>query len=80
VAEHRSTALPSEFWRAPLRTVRPRDLTDIYAQPRLEIARLVDRGVLHRVADGYYIIVPREFRLDDAWLRGSGYRISPAPS
>ncbi|MGA4788883.1 type IV toxin-antitoxin system AbiEi family antitoxin domain-containing protein [Nocardia sp. AB354] len=65
----RSPVLPSELWRAPLRTLRPQDLTGIYAQPRPEIARLVDRGVLHRVAHGYYIIVPPEY-VGRAWLPG----------
>ncbi|TCJ94259.1 type IV toxin-antitoxin system AbiEi family antitoxin domain-containing protein [Nocardia alba] len=57
MAEQRSTMLPGELWRAPLRTLRPQDLAEIYTQPRPEIARLVDRGVLHRVAHGYYVIV-----------------------
>ncbi len=65
----RSPVLPSELWRAPLRTLRPQDLVGIYAQPRPEIARLVDRGVLHRVAHGYYMIVPPEY-VGRAWLPG----------
>ncbi|KQY33725.1 hypothetical protein ASD42_15870 [Nocardia sp. Root136] len=69
MAEHRSTVLPSELWRAPLRTLRPQDLAGIYAQPRPEIARLVDRGVLHRVAYGYYIIVPPDY-VGRTWLPG----------
>ncbi|MFD6397998.1 type IV toxin-antitoxin system AbiEi family antitoxin [Nocardia sp. NPDC060249] len=67
MAEHRSTVLPGELWRAPLRTLRPQDLADIYAQPRPEIARLVDRGVLHRVAHGYYVIVAPE-QVGRPWL------------
>ncbi len=69
MAEHRSTVLPSELWRSPLRTLRPQDLAGIYAQPRPEIARLVDRGVLHRVAHGYYIIVPPDY-VGRTWLPG----------
>lgn len=69
MAERRSTPLPSELWRAPLRTVRPQDLADIYAQPRPEIARLVDRGVLHRIAHGYYTIVPPDY-VGRTWLPG----------
>ncbi len=69
MAEHRSTPLPKEFWRAPLRTVRPQDLVDIYAQPRPEVARLVDRGLLHRVAHGYYVIVPPDY-VGRTWLPG----------
>ncbi|WP_407670481.1 type IV toxin-antitoxin system AbiEi family antitoxin domain-containing protein [Nocardia suismassiliense] len=67
VAEHRGIVLPSELWRAPLRTLRPQDLAGIYAQPRPEVARLVDRGVLHRVAHGYYIIVPLDY-VGRTWL------------
>ncbi|WP_369801735.1 type IV toxin-antitoxin system AbiEi family antitoxin [Nocardia sp. BMG51109] len=69
VVERRSTLLPSELWRAPLRTVRPQDLAGIYAQPRSEIARLAERGVLHRVAHGYYIIVPPDY-VGRTWLPG----------
>lgn len=69
MAERRGTPLPSELWRAPLRTVRPQDLADIYVQPRPEIARLVDRGMLHRVAHGYYIIVPPDY-IGRTWLPG----------
>ncbi|WP_406236157.1 type IV toxin-antitoxin system AbiEi family antitoxin [Nocardia sp. NBC_01009] len=67
MTEYRSTVLPSELWRAPLRTLRPQDLAGIYAQPRPEIARLVDRGVLHRVAHGYYIIVAPDY-VGRTWL------------
>ncbi|MGW5314681.1 type IV toxin-antitoxin system AbiEi family antitoxin domain-containing protein [Nocardia thailandica] len=67
MAEYRSTVLPGELWRAPLRTLRPQDLADIYAQPRPEIARLVDRGVLHRVAHGYYVIVAPD-QVGRTWL------------
>ncbi|WP_067901171.1 type IV toxin-antitoxin system AbiEi family antitoxin domain-containing protein [Nocardia vaccinii] len=69
MAERRSASLPSELWRAPLRTVRPQDLADIYAQPRPEVARLADRGLLHRIAHGYYIIVPPDY-VGRTWLPG----------
>lgn len=69
MAARRSTLLPTELWRVPLRTVRPQDLAGIYAQPRPEIARLVDRGVLHRVAHGYYIVVPPDY-VGRTWLPG----------
>ncbi|WWW23916.1 type IV toxin-antitoxin system AbiEi family antitoxin [Nocardia vulneris] len=64
-----NTSLPSELWRTPLRTLRPQDMAGIYAQPRPEVARLVDRGVLHRVAHGYYIIVPPDY-VGRIWLPG----------
>lgn len=58
--EQRSTPLPAGLADRPLRTVRPQDATDVYAHPRPELARLAARGVLHRVAGGYYVVVPQE--------------------
>lgn len=56
----RSTPIPAELTRVPLRTIRPRDAGTIYAHPRSQLARLTERGVLHRLADGYYVVVPQE--------------------
>lgn len=63
----RGTPLPAELSHRPLRTVRPRDAAEIYAHPRPELARLADNGLLHRVARGYYLVVPQEY-LDRPWL------------
>lgn len=41
-----------------MRVLRPQDATDVYAYPRPEFARLERAGVLHRLAPGYYAIVP----------------------
>src|SRR4051812_1316314 len=38
--------------------LRPADADAVYAAPPKEFARLADRGVLHKVATGYYAIVP----------------------
>ncbi|WP_182357693.1 type IV toxin-antitoxin system AbiEi family antitoxin domain-containing protein [Tomitella gaofuii] len=65
----RGTPLPAELTRTALRTLRPRDAGGIYAHPRPELARLTDRGVLHRVARGYYIVVPQE-QVGRSWLPG----------
>ncbi|PJI94571.1 type IV toxin-antitoxin system AbiEi family antitoxin domain-containing protein [Luteimicrobium subarcticum] len=46
--------------RAPLRTVRTRDLAAVYAHPAQEVPALVRRGVLHRLAHGLYCAVPPE--------------------
>lgn len=43
----------------PLRTVRPVDAARIYAHPRAQLRRLAYNGVLHRLADGYYVVVPQ---------------------
>jgi predicted transcriptional regulator of viral defense system len=33
----------------------------VYAQPRGEVRRLERRGALHRLAHGYYVVVPQEY-------------------
>ena len=54
-----STPLPPELARAPLRTIRPVDAGNVYAHPRTQLRRLAEGGVLHRLADGYYVVVPQ---------------------
>lgn len=44
--------------RAPLRTVRTGVLGDVYANPHKEAGALVKRGILHRLAYGFYCEVP----------------------
>ncbi|CAN5712766.1 hypothetical protein BH09ACT8_BH09ACT8_11960 [soil metagenome] len=56
----RTTALPGELAQAPLRTVRAETASATYAHPGPELARLAARGVLHRVATGYYVVVPQD--------------------
>ncbi len=56
----RSTPIPAGVAQAAMKTIRPRDAGGIYAHPRAEFARLSERGLLHRVADGYYIVVPQD--------------------
>lgn len=46
--------------RAPMRTIPVDRLTTIYAHPRKEARALERRGVLHRIAHGYYCAVPPE--------------------
>lgn len=65
----RGTPLPAELARTVLRTIRPQDAAHVYAHPRPELSRLADRGVLHRVAHGYYIVVPQD-QVGRAWLPG----------
>jgi predicted transcriptional regulator of viral defense system len=43
-----------------LRTIRAKDAGAAYAFPGPELARLADRGLLHRVANGYYVVVPQD--------------------
>jgi predicted transcriptional regulator of viral defense system len=65
----RSTPLPPELARAPLKTIRPRDAAEIYAHPRAQLVRLSERGLLHRVADGYYVVVPQDM-VGRTWTPG----------
>lgn len=58
--------LPAELARAPMRTVRPRDL-EVYTQPRVQLLRLQRHGLLHRMAAGYYAIVPTD-RIGTDWM------------
>jgi predicted transcriptional regulator of viral defense system len=44
------------------RVVRPRDFRDAYANPGVEFGRLARRGVLAKLAHGYYVLVPEEHR------------------
>lgn len=46
--------------RAPLRTIRTKDLAEVYAHPRQEARALERRGLLHRLAFGFYCAVPAE--------------------
>lgn len=52
-------AVPRELAALPLRTLRPQDAEGVYAQPRGEMRRLERRGALHRLAHGYYVVVPQ---------------------
>jgi predicted transcriptional regulator of viral defense system len=67
MANHRSTQLPAGLARVPLRTVRAQHANDIYAYPGQELARLADRGLLHRVAKGFYVVVPQDM-VGRSWL------------
>ena len=57
---HRRNVAPAALARVPLRTIRAADATGIYAFPGPELARLADRGLLKRVANGYYVVVPQD--------------------
>lgn len=65
--QHRGTGIPPEFARRPLRTITARQAAAIYPHPRQQLTRLADRGLLHRPADGYYVVVPQE-HVGSVWL------------
>ena len=50
-----------------MRILRPRDAATTYAHPRPEFARLMRTGALHRVAPGYYAVVPDD-QVGQGWL------------
>lgn len=47
--------------------MRPQDASEIYAHPRPEFARLATAGALHRLANGYYAVVPDD-QIDQPWV------------
>ena len=53
------TGIPPELARVPFGVIRPADAASVYAHPRTQVARLVERGLLHPLASGYYALVPR---------------------
>lgn len=45
--------------RAPMQTARPADFADTYRNPSKELSRRAHTGRLHRLASGYYCLVPQ---------------------
>jgi predicted transcriptional regulator of viral defense system len=67
MANRRATPLPSGLAGVPLRTVHAQDARAVYAHPAPELARLAERGLLHRVATGFYVVVPQDM-VGRRWL------------
>jgi hypothetical protein len=44
-----------------MRTIRAQDASAVYPHPRAQLARLERLGFLHKIAMGYYVVVPQEF-------------------
>jgi predicted transcriptional regulator of viral defense system len=77
---HRARGLPAALARVPFGVLRPLDAARVYAHPRPEFRRLVDGGVLHRLATGYYAVVPAAAH-DRRWvpsLEASAFGIAAA--
>jgi hypothetical protein len=66
VIEKRRTGLPVEFAQAPMRTIRTADAGAVYAHPGTQMARLQRLGLLHKLAVGYYVVVPPD-RVGTSW-------------
>lgn len=67
MATKHTTAVPTTLAAKPLKTFRPAQAGETYAYPAPEIARLSERGLLHRLTDGYYVVVPQEF-VGRSWM------------
>jgi hypothetical protein len=79
-AARHAQGLPTALARVSFGVVRPKDARGVYAQPPAEFLRLTHGGVLHRLATGYYAIVPRDAH-DRDWmpsLEAAGYGIGAA--
>lgn len=75
----RHAGVPPEIAQASLRTVRARDVKT-YAQSHKDLARLEARGLLHRLAEGFYVVVPHD-RVGSEWrptLEGAAAGIGAA--
>ncbi|GAB3544775.1 hypothetical protein J2S53_000020 [Actinopolyspora lacussalsi] len=64
---HITARVPSVLLRGSSRVLRPRDAAGVYVNPRPEFARLARAGALHRLATGYYAVVPDD-QLDRGWI------------
>lgn len=64
----RSLSIPEQLLRRSTRVVRPRDLAEVYANPSQEVQRLESKGVLMKLAYGYYAVPPSEWLGDPAWV------------
>ena len=63
----RAVGVPVALARRPNRVFRPRDVADVYAHPRAELARLTETGVIRRLATGYYAMAPLNRLGDHTW-------------
>lgn len=71
----------AELARRDVRVLRPQDAAGVYAYPRPELARLVGRGMLRRLARGYYVVVPQASVGDPHWrpaVEAAGWGIAAA--
>ncbi|MCL2090970.1 MAG: type IV toxin-antitoxin system AbiEi family antitoxin [Micrococcales bacterium] len=59
--------LPVQVAQAPMRTVRPVMLRDVYANPEKELVRLRANGLVVRIAHGTYVAKPDTVAPDEAW-------------
>ncbi len=63
----RAAGVPTALARRANHVLRPRDVVDVYAHPRAELARLTENGVTRRLATGYYVMAPLNRLGDKVW-------------
>lgn len=63
----RASGVPQKLAAFPMRTFRAAEAADAYAHPDPQLRRLEERGVLHRLAHGYYTVVPQEY-VGTGWM------------
>jgi predicted transcriptional regulator of viral defense system len=76
-----AAGLPAELARLSTAVIRPRDVADVYANPRADLRRLARAGLLLRLATGYYARVPQHRTGDGTWrpdLHAAGLAIAQA--
>lgn len=66
----RQQRLPEQITAAPLRTVRPMMLRDLYADPEKELVRLNRTGLVTKIATGTYTAKPDTIPADAVWRPG----------
>lgn len=79
-AVRRAVGLPTALAGVPFGVIRPKDAATVYSQPRPEFRRLTRRGVLHRLAAGYFAVVPSPYR-EGPWqptIEAAAYGIAAA--
>ncbi|OMB99877.1 hypothetical protein A5733_04995 [Mycobacterium sp. NS-7484] len=69
MAQKHTTAVPPSLAAYPLSTFRTAQAKQAYAHPAAEVARLHERGLLHRLTHGYYVVVPRDM-VGRNWMPG----------
>ena len=64
----KATGLPVVLARSPLGTFNTKYAERAYAHPRPQLMRLTRSGLLHRLADGFYVVVPHELAASSEWM------------
>ncbi len=66
----KAVGVPPALFQGTNRVLRPKDITDVYAHPRGELARLTHTGAVRRLATGYYALAPQHRLGDPRWRPG----------